>query len=64
MPSKPKPLPSWRISVIRKKGELLGFVEAPDEAAAIKAAIDRFEIKDEERQKRLVAVRTVPRRSG
>jgi hypothetical protein len=32
----------WAIYLIRKKGELLGSVEAPDENAAIKAAIEKY----------------------
>ena len=57
MPSKPETQRRWRISLIRKGAELLGFVDAPDEATAIKEAIERFSVEDEERQKRLVAVR-------
>ena len=33
----------------------MGFVEAPDETAAIKTAIENFRITDAEKQKRLVA---------
>ena len=55
MPAKPK-LHRWRISV-RKKGEFVGFVDALDEAGAIKQAIERFGIADKERQGRLVAQR-------
>jgi hypothetical protein len=47
----------WRITLIRKRGEYLGTVEAPDQAAAIAAAIEAFEIRDPEQQKRLVAQR-------
>ena len=47
----------WRIYLIRKRGELLGAVEAPDEKAAIAAAIEKYGISDPERQKRLVAQR-------
>jgi hypothetical protein len=47
----------WRISIIRKKGQLLGLVSAPDHEAAIKAAIKEFEIKNPEQQRRLVAQR-------
>ena len=52
--SKPKQS-RWRISVILKRGEFVGYVEAPTEEAAIKEAIERFGITDEERQSRLVA---------
>jgi hypothetical protein len=47
----------WAIYLIRKRGELLGSVEAPDEQAAILAAIVKYNITDLERQKRLVAQR-------
>jgi len=57
MSSKPETQRRWRISLIREGAELLGFVDAPDAATAIKEAIERFSVKDEERQKRLVAVR-------
>jgi hypothetical protein len=40
----PKKLRSWRITVLRKKGERLGTVEAPDAATAIKLAIERYKI--------------------
>jgi len=48
----------WAIYLIRKKGELLGSVEAPDEKAAIAAAIEKYNISDPEGQKRLVAQRS------
>jgi hypothetical protein len=55
-----KPAPyKWAIYLIRKRGELLGSVEARDEKAAIEAAIEKYKITDPERRRRLVA-----RRSG
>jgi hypothetical protein len=51
------PLYKWTIYLIRKRGELLGTVEAPDEKAAIAAAIEKFSITDAEQQKRLIAQR-------
>jgi hypothetical protein len=51
-----KPL-KWEIAIIRKKGEVIGTVVAPDAEAAIKLAIDKWDIKDAERQKRLSAHR-------
>ena len=57
MPSKPETQRRWRISLISRGAELLGFVDAPDAATAIKEAIERFSVEDEELQKRLVAVR-------
>jgi hypothetical protein len=48
----------WRIYLIRKRGEFLGSVDAPDERAAIAAAIEKYGITDPEQQKRLVAQRS------
>lgn len=49
-----KSLREWRIALIRKKGQYLGRVEGPDEASAIKAAIEHFNI-DEAHWARLIA---------
>jgi hypothetical protein len=59
MPHAPraKKKPTWRTTVLRKKGESLGTVEAADADEAIKLAIKMFEITDRERQRRLVAQR-------
>jgi hypothetical protein len=48
-----KPLPRWEIVRVRAKGEHFGIVEAADEAAAIKAAAEKFGTDP----KRLMAVR-------
>jgi hypothetical protein len=54
----PKPkLYRWHISRIRKKGEFVGVVEAPDEPTAIKEAIERYDIREPWKQARLVARR-------
>jgi hypothetical protein len=37
----------WSVDIIRKRGERLGTVEAPNEKEAIKAAIKEFEIPPE-----------------
>jgi hypothetical protein len=39
------------------ESQMLATIEAADASAAIEAAIKEFEIKDEARQKRLLAVR-------
>jgi hypothetical protein len=50
-----KPAPRrWRASLIRKRTEFLGRVEAPDRDAAIAKAIDFFGITDPERQRRVI----------
>jgi len=53
----PKKNHRWQIVLIRKKGQVLGRVAAPDQEAAIKVVIKEFEITDWELQKRLVAQR-------
>jgi hypothetical protein len=50
-------LPHWRITMIGKKGEGLGVVEAVDAQSAIKIAAERFGIPDPRRRRRLVATR-------
>jgi hypothetical protein len=40
-------LRSWRVSIIRKHGQYLGTVEAPNEKAAEAAAIAEFDLSDE-----------------
>jgi len=50
-----KPMRSWRIIEIRKKGHHIATVAAPDADAAIKAAIRDYAITDPHRQRRLVA---------
>ena len=45
-----KPLPEWRIVLIRKKAEYLDRVNARTADEAIKVAIKDFEITDAERQ--------------
>jgi len=43
----------WRASLISKRGEYLGYVEAVDRAAAEAAAVEEFKLTAEQ-QKRLV----------
>jgi hypothetical protein len=51
------PIPRrWAVRLIRKRAELLGVVYAPDEAAAIDAAVKEFSLVDEQR-KRLALTR-------
>jgi hypothetical protein len=55
--SKPK-LHRWRISrILGTPVEFIGYVEAPNEAEAIRQAIKQYGIADAEKQKRLVAQR-------
>jgi hypothetical protein len=44
-------LRSWRVSIIRKRGQYLGTVEAPNEKAAEAAAVAEFDLRDEQRRR-------------
>jgi hypothetical protein len=46
-------LRSWRVSILRARGEYLGDVRAPDQRSAETAAVEEFSL-DEEQRKRLV----------
>jgi hypothetical protein len=50
-------LRSWRVSLIRKHGQYLGTVEAPNEKAAEAAAVAEFDLSDEQRQRLVVQKR-------
>jgi hypothetical protein len=51
-PPKPaKPLLRWAVRLLRKRAELLGVVHAPDEAAAIDAAVTEFKLTDQQRRR-------------
>jgi hypothetical protein len=52
-----KKVSEWQVIRLRAKGEYLGKVSAPDEDAAIKAAIKAFAITDPEHKKRLLVRR-------
>jgi hypothetical protein len=46
-------LRSWRATILRQRGELLGYVEAPDAKAAEAITVKQFGLEGE-RRKRLV----------
>jgi hypothetical protein len=48
---------SWAVSLIRKRGEILGVVEAPDRKAAEAAAVVRFNLSEEQRGRLVVQER-------
>jgi hypothetical protein len=48
---------TFEITLIRERGKFLGYVEAPDEKAAIAEAIKQFEIRNPEQHRRLIARR-------
>ncbi len=41
---------TWRVSLIRMRGEYLGDVEAPNREAAEAAAVDEFKLTAEQRK--------------
>jgi hypothetical protein len=51
-------LRSWRVSLIRKHGQYLGTVEAPNEKAAQAAAVAEFDLSDEQRRRLVVQQRS------
>jgi hypothetical protein len=55
--TKPKPVPRWRISLLKgAPAKFLGYIDAPDEKAAIEAAAKEYKIADALRD-RIVARR-------
>ena len=48
-------LRSWRVSLIRKKGQFLGMVEAPSERAAEAAAVTQFDLSHEQRRRLVIS---------
>jgi hypothetical protein len=50
-PAKPKPIAEWQISRIGKVARHLGTVQASDADAAIRRAIEKFEIAPEWRDR-------------
>ena len=53
-PKKPAKLRSWRVTIIRSKGEYLGSVEAPDREKAEAAAIKLFDLDQDQRGRLLI----------
>jgi hypothetical protein len=49
---------SWRASLIRKKAQVLGDVEAPSREAAETAAVKAFNLDDEQRSRLVVQERS------
>jgi hypothetical protein len=50
-------LRSWRVLLIRKNGQYLGTVEAPNEKAAETAAVAEFDLSAEQRRRLVVSER-------
>jgi hypothetical protein len=45
---------TWEITLIRERGKFLGYVEAPNPDAAIRQAIEEFQIANADQQRRLM----------
>jgi hypothetical protein len=54
---RPAKLRSWRVSLIRKRGQYLGTVEALDETAAEAAAAAEFDLSAEQHRRLVVQER-------
>jgi hypothetical protein len=50
-------LRSWRVSIIRKRGQYLGTVEAPNEKAAEATAVAEFDLSQDQRRRLVVQER-------
>ena len=50
-------LRSWRVIIIRSKGEYLGSVEAPDRERAEAAAVKLFDLDKDQRRRLLIRER-------
>ncbi|MBV8137895.1 MAG: hypothetical protein JO121_20055 [Deltaproteobacteria bacterium] len=50
-------LRSWRVSIIRKRGQYLGTVKALNEKAAEAAAVAEFDLSDEQCRRLVVSER-------
>jgi hypothetical protein len=48
---------SWRVIIMRSRGEYLGSVEAPDRERAEAVAIKQFDLDDDQRRRLLVRER-------
>jgi hypothetical protein len=60
-PSNPNPRAaaprSWRVSLIRKRGQVLGDIEAPSREVAEAAAVSAFSLTEEQRKRLVVQER-------
>ena len=54
---KPATLRSWRVIIMRSKGEHIGTVEAPDRERAEAVAIKQFALDDHQRSRLLIRSR-------
>jgi hypothetical protein len=47
----------WRVSLIRKRAQVLGYVDAPSREVAEAAAVSAFSLTDEQRKRLVVQER-------
>ena len=52
-----KPAKSWRVIIIRSRGEYLGSVEAPDRERAEAVAVKQFQLDQDQRGRLLILER-------
>lgn len=45
---------SWRVSILRQRARQIGTVEAPNEKAALAAAISQFHLSEDQRRRLVV----------
>jgi hypothetical protein len=57
LPISKMPLRSWRVIIIRSKGEYLGSIEAPDRERAEAVAIKQFALDQDQRRRVLIRER-------
>jgi hypothetical protein len=56
-PKKPANPRSWRVIIMRSKGEYLGSIEAPDRERAEAVAVKQFALDDDQRRRLLIRER-------
>jgi hypothetical protein len=54
-PKKPANLRSWRVIIMRSRGEYLGSVEAPNEKPAEVAAVTEFGLSEDQRHRLVIS---------
>jgi hypothetical protein len=54
-PKKPANLRSWRVIIMRSRGEYLGSVESPNEKAAEVAAVTEFGLSEDQRHRLVIS---------
>jgi hypothetical protein len=55
--AKARPLRNWHVAIIRRRLDFLGFVKAPDHAAAEAEAVKQFKLTEEQRRRLVIEER-------